>query len=66
MEKKLLRKMIDRCVVDYFGDLELSPLTEDEYDELIEQVTIDLHTQQAEEVFAIVHDKVYSYLSSGQ
>ncbi|WP_221565410.1 YqzH family protein [Alkalihalobacillus sp. TS-13] len=66
MEKKLLRKMIDRCLVNYFGDLELSPLTEDEYDELIEQVTFDLNTQQEEEVFTIVHDKVYSYLSAAQ
>ncbi|MGP4081023.1 YqzH family protein [Pseudalkalibacillus sp. R45] len=66
MEKKLLRKMIDRCLVDYFGDLELSPLTEDEYDDLVEQVALDLHAQQEEEVFAIVHDKVYSYLSAAQ
>ncbi|WP_408006663.1 YqzH family protein [Pseudalkalibacillus sp. A8] len=64
MEKKLVKKMIDRCLVDYFGDLEFSPITEVEYDALIDDIVSEVHNQPHEDVFALVHDKIYSYLAS--
>ncbi|WLD91943.1 hypothetical protein MOJ78_12955 [Alkalihalobacillus sp. AL-G] len=55
--------MIDRCLSDYFGDSSLFPLTADEYEKLIDKISGTLVKQENEEVYTIVHDVIYAYLT---
>ncbi|WP_257347921.1 YqzH family protein [Pseudalkalibacillus decolorationis] len=63
MERLLIRKMIDRCLTDYFGDASLSPLTEDDYKQLISIVSNTIEKQENDPSYEIVHDVVYTYLT---
>lgn len=64
VEEKFIRKMIDRCLVDYFGELSLSPFADEDYDLLIEEIMSELRHQRDEAAYVIVHDKVYTYLAA--
>jgi hypothetical protein len=64
VEEKFLKKMIDRCLTDYFGELSLSPFADEDYELLIEEIMSELRLQQDEAAYVIVHDKVYSYLAA--
>ncbi len=64
VEEKFIRKMIDRCLIDYFGDLSLSPFGEEDYNVLIGEIMDELQNQEDEATYVIVHDKVYMYLAT--
>ncbi len=56
--------MIDRCLIDYFGELSLSPFGEEDYSVLIDEIKDELRNQEDEATYVIVHDKVYMYLAT--
>ncbi|WP_204417687.1 YqzH family protein [Bacillus tianshenii] len=63
MENKLLRKMIRNCFIQYQHDLESVPLSEEDYIRMTAEITEILRTDDASDVFEIVNDVVYEYLS---
>ena len=63
MENKLLRKMIRNCFIQYQHDLESVPLSEEDYIRMTAEVTEILQKEDAFDVFEVVNDVVYDYLS---
>ncbi|MCA1322403.1 hypothetical protein LC085_21220 [Bacillus tianshenii] len=63
MENKLLRKMIRNCFIQYQHNLESVPLSEEDYIRMTAEITEILRTDDASDVFEIVNDVVYEYLS---
>ncbi|MCF6137786.1 YqzH family protein [Pseudalkalibacillus berkeleyi] len=66
VEALFIKKMIDRCLIEYFGDLELSPFTNEDYDVLVEEIGTKIEQQQEEPTYVVVHDQVYQYLATQQ
>jgi len=63
MERKLVKKMIRNCFMQYQHDLESVPLNEEEYKKMAEEVSRALAEDSNLEVFDVVNDVVYEYLS---
>ncbi|MGM0834665.1 MAG: YqzH family protein [Bacillota bacterium] len=63
MENKLLRKMIRNCFIQYQHDLESVPLSEEDYIRMTAEITELLQKEEASDVFEVVNDVVYEYLS---
>lgn len=55
--------MIRNCFIQYQHDLESVPLSEEEYKRMTAEITEILRTDDASDVFEIVNDVVYEYLS---
>lgn len=63
MEKKLLKKMIRNGFIQYRHDLESVPLSEDDYERLVGEVVEKLKEDTKVDVFEVINDVVYEYLS---
>jgi len=63
VENKLLRKMIRNCFIQYQHDLESVPLSEEDYIRMTAEITEILQKEDASDVFEVVNDVVYEYLS---
>ncbi|TYS68232.1 hypothetical protein FZC76_10840 [Sutcliffiella horikoshii] len=63
MERNLVKKMIRNCFVQYQHDFESVPLSEEEYEKMAEEVSRAVAEDPDLEVFDVVNDVVYEYLS---
>ncbi|WP_078379941.1 YqzH family protein [Sutcliffiella halmapala] len=63
MEKKLLKKMIRNGFIQYRHDPESVPLSDDDYERLVGEVAEKLNEDTTAEVFEVINDVVYEYLS---
>jgi hypothetical protein len=63
VENIFLKKMIRNCFVQYQHDFESVPLSEQDYKELIEEVELVMKEDPEADVFEVVNDAVYEYLS---
>jgi hypothetical protein len=63
VENKLLRKMIRNCFIQYQHDLESVPLSEEDYIRMTAEITEILQKEETSDVFEVVNDVVYEYLS---
>ncbi|WP_417899793.1 YqzH family protein [Bacillus haimaensis] len=63
MENKLLRKMIRNCFIQYQHDLESVPMSEEDYIRMTAEITEILQKEGDSDVFEVVNDVVYEYLS---
>ncbi|NLP49278.1 YqzH family protein [Bacillus sp. RO1] len=58
-----MKKMIRNCFVQYQHDFESVPLSEEEYEKMAEEVSSVVAQDPYLEVFDVVNDVVYEYLS---
>lgn len=59
-----MRKMIRNCFIQYQHDLESVPLSEEDYIRMTTEITEILRMDDASsDVFEVVNDVVYEYLS---
>ncbi|KPB03806.1 YqzH family protein [Bacillus sp. CHD6a] len=63
MERNLVKKMIRNCFVQYQHNVESVPLSEEEYEKMAEEVSKVVAQDPASDVFDVVNDVVYEYLS---
>jgi hypothetical protein len=63
MENKLLKKMIRNCFIQYQHDFDSIPLSEDDYEKMSEEVRRISEEDSSADVFEVVNDVVYEYLS---
>jgi hypothetical protein len=62
MEKKLIRKMVQKCFVQYRHDDSL-PFSEAEFEEVYEKI-VDLKNEEPEtDLHEIINDAVYEFLA---
>lgn len=58
-----MRKMIRNCFIQYQHDLESVPLSEEDYIRMTAEITEILQREDDSDVFEVVNDVVYEYLS---
>lgn len=64
MEKKLIRKMIQKCLLQYRHDEESLPFSEEEFEEFYRKIT-EIKTQEPEaDLHEIINDAVYEFLAT--
>ncbi|MDN4074658.1 MULTISPECIES: YqzH family protein [Fictibacillus] len=63
MENRLLRKWLEKALLDYFYHKECIPYTEKEYTLLEEQIKKELQTEEAEDPYLTVQDVVYTFVT---
>ncbi|WP_404468310.1 YqzH family protein [Sutcliffiella horikoshii] len=63
MEKNLVKKMIRNCFIQYQHDFESVPLNEEEYEKMAGEVNRLTSEDPSLDVFEVVQDVVYEYLS---
>lgn len=63
MERNLVKKMIRNCFIQYQHDFESVPLNEEEYEKMAGEVNRLTSEDPALDVFEVVQDVVYEYLS---
>ncbi|UAL45932.1 YqzH family protein [Sutcliffiella horikoshii] len=63
MERNLVKKMIRNCFIQYQHDFESVPLNEEEYEKMASEVNQLTSEDPALDVFEVVQDVVYEYLS---
>ncbi|MEA3321159.1 MAG: YqzH family protein [Bacillota bacterium] len=63
MERNLVKKMIRNCFIQYQHGFESVPLSEGEYEKMAEEVSRVVAENPASDVFDVVNDVVYEYLS---
>ncbi|WP_404346721.1 hypothetical protein LG311_13490 [Sutcliffiella horikoshii] len=63
MERNLVKKMIRNCFIQYQHDFESVPLNEEEYEKMAGEVNQLTSEDPALDVFEVVQDVVYEYLS---
>lgn len=63
MERNLVKKMIRNCFIQYQHDFESVPLNEEEYEKMAEEVSRAVAEDSDLQVFDVVNDVVYEYLS---
>lgn len=63
MERNLVKKMIRNCFIQYQHDFESVPLNEEEYEKMAEEVSKAVAEDSDLQVFDVVNDVVYEYLS---
>lgn len=59
-----MRKWLKRALLDYFHDKTLIPYDEKELALLQENIKKELHAEEAEDLYLVVQDIVYSYITS--
>jgi hypothetical protein len=63
MEKKLIRKMVQKCFVQYRHDDSL-PFSEAEFEEIYEKI-VELKNEEPEtDLHEIINDAVYEFLAN--
>jgi hypothetical protein len=63
MDKKLIRKMVQKCFVQYRHDDSL-PFGEDEFAEIYEKI-VELKSSEPEaDLYDIINDAVYEFLAT--
>ncbi|WP_462412116.1 YqzH family protein [Neobacillus sp. Marseille-QA0830] len=62
MEKKLITKMILTCFKQY-GEADSAPIGEKELDELTRQILLTKQQDPAADLYEVVNDKVYEFLT---
>ncbi|MCQ6266124.1 YqzH family protein [Fictibacillus sp. WQ 8-8] len=63
MENQLLRKWLEKALLDYFYEKEAIPYTEKDYALLQERIKKELQTEEAEDPYLTVQDVVYSFIT---
>ncbi len=63
MERNLVKKMIRNCFIQYQHDFESVPLNEEEYEKMASEVNQLTSEDPTLDVFEVVQDVVYEYLS---
>lgn len=63
MERNLVKKMIRNCFIQYQHDWESVPLSEEEYEKMAEEIKELIANDPESDVFEVVQDAVYEYLS---
>jgi hypothetical protein len=63
VERNLVKKMIRNCFIQYQHDFESIPLSEEEYERMAKEVNHIITENPILDVFDVVHDVVYEYLS---
>lgn len=64
MDDQLLRKWLERALLNYFHDAASIPYNEEEFALLQENIKKELHAEGAEDLYLVVQDVVYSYITS--
>lgn len=64
MEEKLIKKMITSCFLQYNHDLDSVPLSEEEYKALYEEICAAKAKDPGHDLFELIEDAVYSYLTA--
>ncbi|MDE3839495.1 hypothetical protein C0966_09015 [Bacillus methanolicus] len=63
MEKKFVIKMIENCFKQYGHNRESIPLSEEEYEQLYKKVMDLIEEEPLGNLYTIVNDVVYEYLT---
>ena len=63
MEKKLIIKMIKNCFKQYYSDIESLPVSEEDLEELADQIIQQQREQSSVELYEVVNDTVYEFLT---
>jgi len=63
MERKLVKKMIRNCFIQYQHDWESVPLSEEEYEKMAEEIKESIANDPESDVYEVIQDAVYEYLS---
>ncbi|SFD71160.1 YqzH-like protein [Bacillus sp. OV194] len=63
MENQLLRKWLEKALLDYFYEKEAIPYAEKDYALLQERIKKELQTEEAEDPYLTVQDVVYSFIT---
>ncbi len=62
MDKVLIKKMIRNCFLQYEHSVETVPLTENDYEELYQEIQFRYVGTSAEALHELIEDLVYEYL----
>lgn len=62
MEKKLVKKMIMNCFKQYY-EAEAIPVSESDMEELIERILLTIDEEPEADLYEVINDKVYEFLS---
>jgi hypothetical protein len=63
MEKTLINKMIRNCLTQYGYGAASVPLSEQDYENLSDKILTIKAQETSEDLYAIIHDVVYEYLT---
>jgi hypothetical protein len=63
MEKKLIIKMIKNCFKQYYSEVDSLPVSEEDLDELSDQIIQIKEEQPAIDLYEAVNDTVYEFLT---
>lgn len=63
LNEKWLKKLIRNCFLHYKHDVELFPLTDSEWHELCTKIILEKQKHPTIDLYEIVHDVVYDYLT---
>lgn len=63
MDKKLIRKMVQKCFVQYRHD-DSMPFGEDEFEEIYEKIVVMKSEDQDADLHDIINDTVYEFLAT--
>ncbi|MBA2873345.1 hypothetical protein HNR31_000097 [Anoxybacillus caldiproteolyticus] len=63
MDEKWLKKLIRNCFLHYGHDIETFPLTNSEWYEFCQTIMLEKQKQPNLDLYEIVHDVVYDYLT---
>jgi predicted house-cleaning noncanonical NTP pyrophosphatase (MazG superfamily) len=63
MEKKLIKKMILNCFKQYY-EAGPVPLNEKDMENLIEEILRDKEEEPCTDLYEVINDRVYEFLSS--
>lgn len=64
MEKKLILKMIENSLKQYYRENEIFPLSAQDYEELYKKVLITRTIYAETELYEVIHDVVYEYITN--
>ncbi|MGJ7911998.1 YqzH family protein [Neobacillus sp. LXY-1] len=62
MEKKLVEKMIKNCLKQYY-EMESMPLGAKDLEKLTDQILQTIQEEPATDLFGVINDVVYEYLT---
>ena len=63
MEKKFILKMIKNCFKQYYAEAETLPLNQEDYEELYKRTLIVMDEHPDAELYEIVNDSVYEFIT---
>jgi len=63
LDEKWLKKLVQNCLRQYGRDTEAFPLTDSEWADLYQNIVLENETHPEMNVYEIVHDVVYEYMT---